>query len=280
MALLLGAHMSIAKGFVEAAIRTREVYNANAMQIFTKNPRGRAAKPLDAKVASEFKKYCKKNGVEFVVSHGSYLLNFAKPLPQNHWSIANLVDDLKRITALGGVGVVLHVGKHLELSYAVAERELVKNIKVVLKKTATLKNTKIIIENTAGQGTEMGTTFEALASLYKKLGKSSRIGFCIDTCHTFASGYDWKKGPEKVFKQWDKLIGIDKIDCLHFNDSLKGVDSRRDRHHNIGKGEIGIPSLKKIVQFAKKNTIPLILETPEKTLTHEDDLKVIRTWKL
>ena len=278
MSVLLGAHMSIAKGFVEAAKKTHTEYKATAMQVFTKNPRGRAAKPMDKKEAAAFKDYCAKNGIEFVVAHGSYLLNFAKPLPANHWSIANLVDDLNRIHILGGAGVVLHVGKHLELPYEQAEKELAKNIKVVLQKTAALKDTKIIIENTAGQGTEMGTTFEALAELYARLGKPRRIGFCIDTCHTFAAGYDWKKSPEKIFKEWDTLIGLDKIECIHFNDSMKEVGSRRDRHENLGKGKIGIPTLKKIALFAAKKNIPMILETPEKTMTHLDDLTVMRKW--
>lgn len=274
---ILGAHMSISKGLVEAARKTREEYDANALQIFTKNPRGRAAKPLNRQDATAFKKYCKENGVDFVVAHGSYLLNLAKPLPANHWSIANLVDDLIRVDALGGTGVVLHVGKFLELPYATAEKELIKNILLVLKKTARLK-TKIIIENTAGQGTEMGTTFELLAQLYKGLKKHPRIGFCIDTCHTFAAGYDWKKDPGKVFKQWDKLIGLDKINCIHFNDSMKEAGSKRDRHANIGTGCIGVPTLKKIAHFAAKKRIPMIIETPEKTRTHLDDLKIIKKW--
>ena len=278
MTHILGAHMSIAKGFVEAAIKTNEGYKSNAMQIFTKNPRGRSAKPLDLKEAKRFQKYCKENNIVFVVAHGSYLLNFAKPLPQTHWSILDLVDDIGRITALGGVGIVLHTGKHLERQYSSALNELVKNIKVVLKKTEKYKKTKIIIENTAGQGTEMGTSFEQLKELYGKLKKHKRIGFCIDTCHTFAAGYDWNKGVEKIFKKWDRLIGINKISCIHFNDSLKEVGSRVDRHQNIGKGFIGVPALKKIALFAAVHNIPLLLETPEKTLTHADDLKVVKRW--
>ena len=151
-------------------------------------------------------------------------------------------------------------------------------MKILLKKTEKLHTTFIIIENTAGQGTEMGTTFEQLRDLYVKLGRHERIRFCLDTCHTFAAGYDFTKGPEKIFKTWDKLIGLDKISCIHFNDSLKEVNSRRDRHANIGKGTIGRAILKKIAHFAAHKSIPLILETPEKTLTHEDDLAVIKKW--
>ncbi len=274
--LILGVHMSIAKGFQEAARRTADVYGANAMQVFTKNPRGRGAKPILKKDAKEFKTICKKEKIEFVSAHSSYLLNFAKSLPKNHWSFKDIKLDLERVTLLGGVGSVLHIGKRLELDYEVAEKYLSENIFHILKiteKTGAL----LILENTAGQGSEMGTNFKQLASLYKKLKKHKRVKFCLDTCHTFAAGYDWTKGPNKIFKEFDKQIGLKNLVCMHFNDSMKEVNSKRDRHDNIGKGKIGLKNMKNIAMFAKKHSIPLILETPEKTITHEQDLKVVRS---
>jgi len=247
------------------------------LQIFTKNPRGRGAKPILKEDAELFKKICKEEKIEFVVAHCSYLLNFAKPLPKTHWSFIDIALDLKRITTLGGVGTVLHIGKRLELEYKIAEKHLAENILHILKITEKI-GALLILENTAGQGSEMGTSFEELGSLYKKLKKHKRIKFCLDTCHTFAAGYNWKKGAQLVFKEFDKHIGIENLYCMHFNDSMKDVDSRRDRHDNIGKGFIGVKNLKSIALFAKKNNIPLILETPEKTITHEQDLKIVRSW--
>lgn len=272
--------MSIARGFSAAAVKTADEYGVNAMQVFTKNPRARAGtKKIAKKEALEFKRTCLEKKIKYVVAHCSYLLNFAKPLPQNHWSIKNLVDDLERIHLLGGVGVVFHVGKHLELDYKKAEKDLVKNLKVILKKTQKLNNF-IILENTAGQGSEMGWTFEQLAEVYRGLGRHKRIKFCLDTAHSFAAGYDWRKTDkqEEYFKKFDKLLGLENISCLHFNDSLKPCGSKIDRHENIGTGFIGLKPLERIAKFAEKHSMPFILETPEKQITHKDDIKIIKQW--
>lgn len=265
--------MSIVDGFVSALKEAHEVLHANAMQIFMKSPRGRARTKLTVQEADEFKDYAKKIDFKFTVAHCSYLLNFAKP--NADWALKSLIDDLKGVEMLGGKGVVLHVGKSLEISYMEAFDFLIKNLKKVLEETDGLK-AKIILENTAGQGTEMGRSFEELFAIYDALSKAARIGFCLDTCHSWAWGYDWTK-PLAVFKDLDRILGLRNLDLIHFNDAMKGRGSRVDRHANLGDGEIGEENLEKIIKFAGQNSIPLILETPgNKGKTHTDDITFLR----
>jgi deoxyribonuclease-4 len=269
--------MSIADGFLNAAQKTVAEYGANAMQIFLKSPRGRSEKPLDLKEAEEFKKYCRAHGV-FVVGHCSYLLNFAKDLSADPWPLDSLISDLHKIKQLGGGGVVLHLGKYLELDKATALKFMAKNIGEVLNRT---KNGWIILENTAGQGSEIGWRFEELAKLYGKLGKPTRVKFCLDTAHAFAAGYELSTpvSVKKTLAEFDRLIGLKNLICLHLNDTFKTLGSRVDRHENIGKGLIGKAGLLAIIKLAQQRSWPMILETPEcGTGSHLQDLRTIRAW--
>lgn len=259
MACIYGAHMSIADGFVSALREAHEVLRANAMQIFMKNPRGMAKTKLSADEAKEFKVYAEEIGFKFTVVHCSYLLNFAKP--NIGWALKSLADDLNGIEMLGGAGVVLHVGKHLGLNNAEAFNFLIKNLKSVLAATDGLK-VKIILENTAGQGTEMGRSFEELNEIYLALGKHKRVSFCLDICHAWAWGYDFTKH-EKVFSEFDKILSLKNLELMHLNDALKECGSRIDRHANLGKGTIGDKNLKAIIQFARRESVPMIVETPD-----------------
>ncbi len=276
---VLGAHMSIAKGFVEAAQETVASLGANALQIFLKSPRGRGKTKLTDEEAGKFRAYCDANGVRFVVAHCSYLLNFAKPMDANsRWPLDSLIEDLRSMEKLNGHGVVLHVGKNLELSFEDAEKYLIENLKVVLNETADTDQ-PILLENTAGQGTEMGYTFEQLRSFYEKLGKPDRVKFCLDTCHMFAAGYDLRTpaAVRKTMDEIERLIGLDRVQLFHFNDSKKDLGSRVDRHEILNEGFIG-NGLKTVAKFARDHEIPMILETPEKTRTHKEDLQILKGW--
>lgn len=276
---IAGAHMSIAKGLLKAVKQTKEDYKANALQIFLKSPRSRAQKPLNPDEAAQVKKYVKNNKL-FLVGHCSYLLNFAKDMSKDPWSIQSLISDLKRTYKLGGVGIVFHMGKTLDLKKEQAYKYLQKNLKKVLKKTQK-EGIRIILENTAGQGSEMGCTFEDLKHLYDLLGKNKRIRFCFDTAHAHSAGYNLstKKAVKETFQEFNKIVGINKIALIHFNDSKKKLGSKVDRHENLGKGLINKVGLKEIIKIAKKKSIPLILETPQKgNKTHFDDLQTLKKW--
>lgn len=279
--LILGAHMSIAGGFTQAALKTGKEFGCNAMQFFTKSPRSRTVKPIDPQDAADFKKYCKQYEIKHIVAHSSYLLNFGKPEDQIPWAIQDIVMDFERLHSLGGHGIVVHIGKSLDGERAPAIRNVIENAKKIIELT---RHTELqyILENTAGQGSEIGFKLEELGQIWKELKSfSPRIRSCLDTAHIWAAGYDisTKAGVDKTIKEYDQLIGIDTLSCFHFNDSKKLLGSRVDRHDNIGRGNIALEGLKTIAQFAKKRSIPLIMETPEKDgMTHLDDLKVVGTF--
>ncbi|EKD93532.1 MAG: hypothetical protein ACD_28C00129G0005 [uncultured bacterium] len=274
---LLGAHMSIANGFLAAAQETHELLGANALQLFLKSPRGRGITKLTVDDAHAFREYIKKVDIRFVVVHSSYLLNLAKPITGDPWALQSLIDDLRSTAQLGGAGVVLHIGKTLELAYGIAEDHLVQNLQTVLEATQDL-STEIILENTAGQGTEMGITFAQLASVYTKLGKPSRVSFCLDTCHLFAAGYDLTTAisVEQILKQFDEEIGTHKIRVFHFNDSKYPLGARRDRHQNLKEGHVGLEGLTVLAQFGARRGIPMILETPLRDGSHLEDFKILK----
>ena len=279
--LILGAHMSIAGGFAQAAKKTGEEYGCNAMQIFTKSPRSRQVKPIDPDDAEDFKDHCKHYNIRHVVAHSSYLLNFGKPIAQVQWALNDIKIDLKRLNQLGGHEVVVKIGKSLEEDRETAIQNVIENAKIVIEET---KDTGLeyILENTAGQGTEIGFRLDELGQVWKGLkGFSPRLKSCLDTAHIWAAGYDIStpKGVEQTLKEYDQHIGIDTLSCFHFNDSIKELGSRVDRHGNIGKGLIQGDGLKTLAHFAENRSIPLILETPEKDGgSHFEDIKVVRSF--
>lgn len=277
--LLLGAHMSIANGFVTAAQETSEGLGANALQIFLKSPRGFGVSKLTPADAEKFRTYAAECGGLFLVVHSSYLINLAKPATAKGWDFDSLIEDLRNTAALGGAGVVLHVGKSLSLPYGEAEKHLVENLKRVLDLSQKF-STELILENTAQQGSEMGYRFEQLQSIDEKLGKPPRLSFCLDTCHAFAAGYDLQtfKSVRAVFEEFDQRLGLSRLRVIHFNDTKQPLGSKRDRHENLGLGHVGQEGLVAVAREAIARDIPLILETPEKTRTHKEDLELLRRW--
>lgn len=297
--------MSIAGGFAQAALKTGQEFGCNAMQIFTKSPRGRIVKPIDADDAAEFKSHCAKYKINYVIAHSSYLLNFGKPISAVQWALKDIMTDFERLASLGGQGVVVHIGKSLDGDRNEAIKNVIENAKIVIEKTSSLKNERsphglqYILENTAGQGSEIGFRLDELGQIWKGLnGFSPRLKSCLDTAHIWAAGYDIStaESVQKVLHEYDQLIGLKTLSCFHFNDSKKDLGSRVDRHENLGEGFIGgekslpqdknnisafpidpLEGLSTIAKFAEKNSIPLILETPEKDgRTHLDDVKTVK----
>ncbi|MFW6285650.1 MAG: deoxyribonuclease IV [Nanoarchaeota archaeon] len=274
--LYIGAHSSISMGYL-MALKNIDSIGGNSVQIFLKNPRGRSGKPVNQKDAKEALSFLKEKKM-FLVGHCSYLLNFAKNPKEYSWSIESLIDDLKRIDQLGGRGVVLHIGKYLDMTKQIAYKNIVDSVNLVLARTP--KNTKVIFENTAGQGTEIGYKFSELKEIYNLFNneQKKRITFCIDTCHSHAAGYDLstKSGVLNWIRDFENNIGIEKIDCIHLNDSQRDAGSKIDRHEDLTFGKIGKIGLIEIVNFAKNKNIPLILETPTRNLSYSKQIEMIK----
>lgn len=276
---ILGAHMSIAKGFAHAAAQSRAELDCNAMQIFIKSPRGGRAKELSTEDVAAYKQALIDHEIEFVVAHSSYLLNFAKKIDsKDNWQLANIADDFEKLGRLGGAGLVYHVGKFLDLDRPQAFAYLVENLKEVLK-LARAANVPLLLENCAGQGTEMGSDLLEIKALLETLN-DDYLKVCIDSCHAFAAGYDLREVSQvdTFFETLKQTIGLDQVVCFHFNDSKAPLASRKDRHENIGQGQIGESGLKHFARLATKHGKPILVETPLVNDSHLPDVNLIKSW--
>lgn len=258
---LLGSHVSTAGGLAKAFDRADAV-GCGAFQIFTKNNFQWAGKPLDDTEVREFRALCKSRAMP-VGAHSGYLINLgAAAGPNLKKSIASMIEEIDRADALGIPFVVLHPGNHLGAGEAAGLRTIASHIRKVLSATKR-SAVRIALETTAGQGTSIGCKFEHLAELYEKIDQPARLAVCFDTCHVFAAGYDIGAQPEKVLREFDRIVGLEKIVMFHFNDSKGGLGSRLDRHEHIGQGKIGIEAFRVILNERRLKKIPKILETPK-----------------
>jgi len=268
--LLLGAHMSIADNMY-LAIERGESIGCSAIQIFTKSNRQWKAKPISNQDALLFKKTWKDSSVRSIIAHASYLINIGSPHKETEKkSVDALILELTRCAELGIPYLVLHPGSHTKTDEQSCIARISKNINKILDATS---HCTILLETMAGQGTNVGYTFEQLAQIIRNTEHKSRIGVCFDTCHAFAAGYDFrtKDTYTLMWEKFDKTVGLNKLKAIHINDSQQDLGSRVDRHTDIGKGKIGLEAFKLLCNDERLFDIPKILETPKKNLS--DDKK-------
>ncbi|MFC2134661.1 deoxyribonuclease IV [Bacteroidota bacterium] len=277
---LLGAHTSISGG-VSTAIDRAEKLGFSAIQIFTKNNNQWKSKPLDENEIKSFKEKLSASSIEFVVAHDSYLINLCavdKELLKKSRSAFS--DELERCELLGIPYLNFHPGAHGGQGEDLGLKIIAESINSAHEKT---KNFKVssMLEATAGQCKSLGHRFEQLAKIIELVDEKERMSVCIDTAHIFAAGYDIRsaKTYKQVMKEFDEIIGLDKLKCFHFNDSKKELGSRVDRHEHIGKGFIGKEGFTNIMNDKKLINVPKILETPKGKEQLEDieNLKVLRS---
>lgn len=262
--LLLGAHFSIAGGFHEALLIARR-YKCTALQLFTKNSNTWKERIVTDEEISQFHKVREEVGIRAVASHASYLINLASPEPRkHHMSKEALIHELNRSTSLNIPYVVLHPGAHMASGEEKGCLRVAETINEIFDQPPP-SQTRLLLETTAGQGSNIGYTFEQLAFMVKNIGDKDRIGFCFDTCHVFAAGYDIRtpKAYAKTMEKFDEILGLKNLCLIHLNDSKKGLGSRIDRHEHITKGMIGTAAFKEIMNDKRLETIPKILETPK-----------------
>lgn len=268
----VGAHVS-AGGGVENAPLNAAAIGAKAFALFTKNQRQWVAPPLTIQSIDAFKENCKKLNFpgDKILAHDSYLINLGNPDPEKRQQSLNaFIDEATRCYQLGVKLLNFHPGSHLKL---ISENECLLLIADGIKTTlAQVPDVTLVIENTAGQGSNVGYSFEHLAKLLEYVGESDRIGVCIDTCHAYAAGYDIKT-PEYydwTFQQFEKLIGFKFLKGMHLNDSKGVLGKHLDRHHSIGEGELGFDVFKRIMQDNRFDNIPMILETIDESKWSEE----------
>ncbi len=259
----IGAHVSAAGGVDQAPLRAREI-GANAFALFTKNQRQWVAKPLEEKTISAFKANCKMLGfgAEQILPHDSYLINLGAPEEEKlNKSRAAFIDEMERCNQLGLTLLNFHPGSHLKkVSEQACLSTIAESINLAHK---AVPNVIAVIENTAGQGTNLGWKFEHLAEIIDQVEDKERVGVCLDTCHTFTAGYDLrtKEDCEHTFAEFDRIVGMHYLRAMHLNDSKVEFASKVDRHHSLGKGEIGWSCFEYIAKDPRFDGIPLILET-------------------
>ena len=264
----IGAHVSAGGGVENAPLNAARI-GAKAFALFTKNQRQWKAKPLSQSSIQLFQENCEKEGYgpEHILAHDSYLINLGHPDEEGlAKSRAAFLDECQRCEQLGLIYLNFHPGSHLKkISEDECLRRIAESINMTLDKTQTVT---VVIENTAGQGSNMGYRFEHLAAIIDQVEDKSRVGVCLDTCHTFTAGYDLKtkKGYHATLSAFDAIVGFKFLKGMHLNDSKKEYASRVDRHANIGKGFLGLDAFRLIMTDPRLKDIPMILETPDETL--------------
>jgi deoxyribonuclease-4 len=264
----IGAHVS-AEGGVQNAPLNAEAIGAKAFALFTKNQRQWFSSPLTKTSIAAFRENCEKLDYKpsQILPHDSYLINLGHPEKEPlEKSRASFLDEMKRCELLGLDRLNFHPGSHLnQIGIEECLSRIAESINISLDKT---KGVIAVIENTAGQGTNLGHTFEQIRFIIDKVEDKSRVGVCIDTCHAYTSGYDVKtaSGFNETFEKFEKIIGLQYLKGMHLNDTKKDFGTRVDRHENIGTGFLGEEPFSFVVNDDRFDNMPLILETPEESL--------------
>ena len=271
-----GAHVSAAGG-VENAPANAHAIGAEGFALFTKNQRQWAAAPLDPRQAEAFRANCRAGGYppQSILPHDSYLINLGHPDREGiEKSRAAFYDEMGRCELLGLDRLNFHPGSHLNrISASECLRRIAESINLALDRT---RGVTAVIENTAGQGSNLGFAFEHLAYLIERVEDKSRVGVCIDTCHAFAAGYDLRTAEacDKTFAELERVVGFEYLKGMHLNDAMKILGSHVDRHTPLGEGMIGMECFRYIMQDARFDGIPLILETPDEARWSEEIAKL------
>ena len=281
----VGAHCSASGGVFNAVTNAQEI-GAKAFALFTKNQRQWVAKELDTETIDKFKRALDDSGIlpKHVLPHDSYLINLGHPeVEKLDKSRTAFIDELQRCEQLGLDRLNFHPGSHLakvnkkdkeniEVMKPIEDvclDVIAESINIALDKTS---GVSAVLENTAGQGSNLGWRFEHLAHIIDKVEDKSRIGVCIDTCHMFTAGYDirTKEVYDKTWAEFEKIVGFKYLMGMHINDSKPPLGSHVDRHHSLGKGEIGLDAFRFIMNDSRMDDIPLILETIDETIWKEE----------
>lgn len=267
----LGAHMSIAGGMYQA-VRRGQKAGCDTIQVFVKNANRWKAKDLTEQDIKNFQQALMETGIYPVVAHNSYLINLASP-NEELWSksLEAMIVEVERCTSLGIPYLVMHPGAHSGVGEKVGLTHVINALNEVIKRTEHLR-VMLLLETTAGQGSILGGRFEHLAELISGCYYPERLGVCLDTCHIFAAGYDLRTvdACEKTFREFDEIIGFEKLKAVHLNDSKGELGSHRDRHEHIGMGQIGLEGFRWIVNNLELNSLPMLLETPKGSELKED----------
>lgn len=268
MSKFVGAHVSASGGVFNAPLNAMAI-GARAFALFTKNQKQWAAKPLDEDTIALFQANLAKSGIlpKHILPHDSYLINLGHPEEEKRQkSLEAFIDEVNRCSQLGLDRLNFHPGSHLK---QISEEECIDRIASSMNETLSVTNgVTLVIENTAGQGSNLGWRFEHLAAIIERIEDKSRVGVCIDTCHMFTAGYDirTRAAYDTTWSEFDRIVGFNYLKGMHINDSKPDLGSHVDRHDSLGKGKIGLDAFGFIMNDPRMDDIPLVLETIDETI--------------
>lgn len=270
--MLIGAHISISKGYKHAVKEALSI-GANTLQFFTRNPRGSAAKALDPVDINKMKQLSKQTDFGPLVAHSPYTLNLASDKPDaREFAMRVLGEDLKRMSTVGASYIVIHPGSHVSTGVETG----IQKISSALKDVVTGKEgVMVLLETMAGSGTEVGYTFEQLYDIMDCTGIPDAFGVCLDTCHVLGAGYDIIDNLDEVLAEFDRILGLSKLRAVHLNDSKFPLGSRKDRHANLGEGELCEETIKNIITHPKLKDKPFLLETPGGIENYKKEIEML-----
>lgn len=273
--MYIGCHMSVGKGLYAAAERADQ-FGARSFQVFSKNPRSLKPKKIDWEDAEKAVRLMKEKDLKLIL-HTPYITNLSSPKEDLHAiTISSLREDLQIAEAFGSPGAIVHVGKHVGEGEAFGFRRMVETLNAILKDYD--GPVKLLLENTAGQGSEMGLTITELMRIREATEVPEKIGFCFDTCHGFAAGIWNKERYQSLIQEMEETGYIKHLMAIHFNDSKAPYESHKDRHEKIGKGEIGAEALSLFLHDDHFRELPIILETPvDDEVEYRDEMAYVRS---
>lgn len=272
MSKYVGAHVSASGGVFNAPLNAMAI-GAKAFALFTKNQKQWAAKPLDEETIALFKENLAKSGIlpKHILPHDSYLINLGHPEEDKRQkSLEAFIDEARRCMQLGLDRLNFHPGSHLK---QISEEECIERIASSMNETLSVtEGVTLVIENTAGQGSNLGWKFEHLNAIIERIADKSRVGVCIDTCHMFTAGYDirTREAYDATWAEFDRIVGFNYLRGMHINDSKPDLGSHVDRHDSLGKGKIGLDAFGFIMNDPRMDDIPLVLETIDETIWAEE----------
>ena len=271
--LRIGCHLSSAKGFLAMG---KEAVNigANTFQFFTRNPRGGSAKALDLEDIRNYLSFAEEKGIGNILAHAPYTLNAcAKDEGLRKFAFETMQDDLRRLEHLPGTMYNFHPGSHVSQGAEKGIELIAEHLNRLFEEEF---STTVLLETMAGKGSEVGRSFEELRAIMDKVDKREKLGVCLDTCHVFDGGYDVGNDLDGVLKEFDSVIGLDKLKAIHLNDSLNTLGCHKDRHAKIGEGGIGLAAMEKIINDERLRTLPFYLETPNELPGYQKEIALLK----
>jgi deoxyribonuclease-4 len=273
--MLIGNHLSASKGYA-AMGKAALALDANTFAFFTRNPRGGKAKEIDEKDVEKFLNFAKEHEFGKIVAHAPYTMNLcAAKEDVRSFSKEMLFDDLRRMEYTPGNYYNFHPGSHVGQGADTGIELIAEALNEALKPDQT---TTVLLETMAGKGTEVGRNFEELREILDRVELKEKMGVCLDTCHVWDGGYDIVNDLEGVLKEFDRVIGLDRLKAVHFNDSMNDCGSHKDRHARIGEGKIGVEAMRHVAVHPLLEGRPFILETPNDDEGYKREIHLVREW--